>query len=99
MTKIEAWPSPVMVEVRSVPHMSSTRSVRIVPSWAFGPCGRPTGGASRSCSRIRRSTRRLEVRMPAKRSRAQTFRWPSPWNRLAANNLRIAATSASSGVD
>jgi hypothetical protein len=79
VTKIEAWPSPVRVEVRSVPHMVSTRSVRIVPSCAFGPCGRPSQlGASRSCLRIRRSTRRLEVRMPAKRKRAQTLRWPSP---------------------
>ena len=69
--------SPVMVEVRSVPHISSTRSVRMAPSWAFGPCGRSTRlGASRSCSRIRRSTRRLEVRMPAKRSRAQTSDGP-----------------------
>ena len=34
--KIAAWPSPVRVAVRSVPHISSTRSVRIVPSWAFG---------------------------------------------------------------
>jgi hypothetical protein len=79
VTKIEACPSPVRVEVRSAPHISSTRSVRMVPSWAFGPCGRPTRrGASRSCSRIKRSTRRLEVRTPAKRRRAQTLRWPSP---------------------
>src|SRR3954463_9626384 len=36
-----AWPSPVMTDVRSVPHMTSTRSVVIVPSWALEPCGRP----------------------------------------------------------
>jgi hypothetical protein len=41
-TKIEACPSPVRVEVRSLPHIRSTRSVRIVPSCALGPCGRPT---------------------------------------------------------
>jgi hypothetical protein len=35
-------------------------------------------GASRSCSRISRSTRRLEVRVPPWRSRAQTLRCPSP---------------------
>jgi len=63
------------VEVRSVPHIRSTRSVRIVPSWALGPCGRPTRpGASKSCSRISRRTRRLDVRVPAKRNRAQIFR-------------------------
>ena len=64
--------SSAKVEVRSVPHISSTRSVRRVPSWVFGPCGRPTQpGAWRPCSRVKRRTRRLEVRMPAKRSRAQ----------------------------
>ena len=36
-----AWPSPVITEVRSVPHIRSTRSVVIVPSWALGPRGRP----------------------------------------------------------
>src|SRR3982751_4905709 len=37
-----AWPSPVMTEVRSVPHMTSTRSEVIVPSW--GPRAvRPAG--------------------------------------------------------
>ena len=33
-TNTAAWPSPVVTEVRSVPHMRSTRSVVIVPSWA-----------------------------------------------------------------
>ena len=37
-----AWPSSVRVEVRSVPRISSIRYVRMVPSWAFGPCGRST---------------------------------------------------------
>jgi hypothetical protein len=49
-----------------VPHIASTRSVRTVPSWALGPCGRPTRpGACRPCSRVRRRTRRLEVRTPS----------------------------------
>jgi hypothetical protein len=75
VTKIAACPSPVMVEVRSVPHVASTLAVRIAPSWALGPCGRPTRpGANRPCARISRRTRRLEVRMPAKRTRAQTLR-------------------------
>ena len=75
VTKIEAWPSPVRADVRSVPHIASTRAVLIVPSWALGPCGRPTRpGACSPCSRVRRRTRRLEVRMPVKRSRAQIFR-------------------------
>jgi hypothetical protein len=92
-------PSPVRVEVRSVPHMASTRSVRIVPSCALGPWGRPIRlGANRSCARISRSTRRLEVRMPAKRSRAQTLRWPSPWKGLAASSARICSTSPSSDI-
>src|SRR3954454_16258668 len=36
-----AWPSPDITEVRSLPHMTSTRSVVIVPSWALEPRGRP----------------------------------------------------------
>src|SRR5688500_18178663 len=51
-----AWPSPVMTEVRSVPHMTSTRSVVIVPSWALEPCGRPARWcANRRFSRISRT--------------------------------------------
>jgi hypothetical protein len=37
-----------------------------------------------------RSTRRSEVRVPAMRRRAQTFRCPSPWKGLAASTRRIA---------
>ena len=70
-----AWPSPVITEVRSAPHLRSIRSVVIVPSWALGPRGRPARcGASRPCTRIRRSTRRRLVRMPLKRSRAHSLR-------------------------
>ena len=47
-------------------------------------------GASRSFSRISRSTRRREVRIPPWRSLAHTLRWPSPWNGLAASTARIA---------
>jgi hypothetical protein len=61
-----AGPSPVNVVVRSVPHMVSMVSGMMVPSWFRGPRGEPTRpGANRSFSRIRRSTRRNEVRVPA----------------------------------
>src|SRR6201987_3346163 len=61
-----AWPSPVKVTVRSVPHIVSTVSGMIVPSCARGPRADPTRlGANRSFSRIRRSTRRNDVRVPA----------------------------------
>ena len=88
---------------RSAPQIGAPHLVdplgAMVPSWALGPCGRPTRpGAWRPCSRVRRRTRRLEVRTPAKRRRAQILRWPSPWNGLAASNARIASTNASSGI-
>jgi hypothetical protein len=64
------WPSPVIVVVRSVPHIVSTVSGMMVPSWLRGPRGDPTrDGASRSFSRMSRSTRRFEVRTRAMRSR------------------------------
>ena len=98
-TNTATWPSPVQVVVKSVPHMVSTASGMMVPSWPRGPRGEPVrDGASRPCSRISRSARRLEVRMPAKRSLAQTFRCPSPWKALAASTPRIASTSAASGI-
>ena len=77
----------------------STVSGMMVPSWFLGPRGEPTlAGASRSFSRINRSTRRNELRMAQCRNRAQTLRWPSPWNGLAASTARIAAVSASSDI-
>jgi hypothetical protein len=98
-TNTAAWPCPVQVVVRSVPHMASTVAGTMVPSWARGPRGEPTReGASRSCAPISRSTRRLEVRTPPWRSRAQTFRCPSPWKGLAASTARIAPTKAASGM-
>ena len=98
-TNTAAWPSPVQVVVRSVPHMLSTVSGMMVPSWSRGPRGEPTRpGASSPCARISRSTRRLEVRTPAWRSLAQTFLCPSPWKGLAASTPRIAATSAASAI-
>jgi hypothetical protein len=61
---------PVIVVVRSVPHIVSTVSGMMVPSWLRGPRGDPTrDGASRSFSRMSRSTRRFEVRTRAMRSR------------------------------
>src|SRR5918912_769563 len=98
-TNTAAWPSPVIVEVRSVPHIVSTVSGMIVPSWLRGPRGAPfREGASRPCSRVSRSTRRLEVRTPPWRSLAQTLRWPSPWNGLAASTARIASSRSASGI-
>jgi hypothetical protein len=98
-TNTAARPSPVTAVVRSVPHITSTASGMMVPSWLLGPRGAPAReGASRSCSRISRSTRRFEVRTPPWRSRAQTLRWPSPWNGLATSTPRIASTSAASGI-
>src|SRR3954454_22119946 len=45
----------------------------MVPSWLRGPRGAPTReGASRLFARMSRRTRRLDVRTPATRSRAQT---------------------------
>ena len=71
-----AFPSRVVrQEVASVPHISSGRSVVIVPSCTRGPRRRPTRvGASSPASRISRSTRPFEVRTPASRSRAHTLR-------------------------
>ena len=73
-TKTRARPSArVTVSVMSVPHMTSTAAVVIVPSWGRA-AGRPTRcGASRPCRPIRRRTRRAEVRTPAWRSRARIF--------------------------
>ena len=53
-------------------------------------------GASSWASRIRRSTRVLEVRTPATLRRAQNFRWPCPVNGDAAVSCRIRAVSSSS---
>src|SRR3954462_10848335 len=98
-TNTAAWPSPVIVVVRSVPHIASSLSGMIVPSWLRGPRGEPTRvGASRLFCRISRSTRRNEVRVPACRNRAQTLRCPSPWNGLAESTPRIAVVSASSDI-
>jgi hypothetical protein len=80
-------------------HMVSTVSGMMVPSWLRGPRGEPTRpGASRSFSRISRSTRRNDVRIPAHRNRAQTLRCPSPWKGLAASTARIAVVKSSSDI-
>jgi hypothetical protein len=98
-TKTAAWPSPVIVVVRSVPHMVSIIPGMMVPSWLRGPRGAPVReGASRPCSRISRRTRRREVRTPPWRNLAHTLRWPSPWNGLAASTARIASRSSASGI-
>src|SRR3954471_24205814 len=51
-TNTATCPSPVRVVVRSVPHIVSTASGMMVPSWLRGPRGTPTRvGASRLFSR------------------------------------------------
>jgi hypothetical protein len=64
----------VNAAVMSVPHIVSTVSGMMVPSWFRGPRGRPVLPAERPFSRIRRRTRSFDVRSPAWRSRAQTLR-------------------------
>ena len=52
--------------VRSVPHIASTVSGMMEPSWLRGPRGEPTRvGASKLFWRISRNTRRIDVRVPA----------------------------------
>ena len=81
------WRSSMIVVVRSVPHIVSTVSGMMVPSWLRGPRGVPTrNGASRSFSRMSRSTRRFEVRTPAMRSRAQTLAVPLAVERACRNH-------------
>src|SRR6476620_12188747 len=73
-TKTLARPSwMVIVCVMSVPHISLTLSVMIVPSCGLASV-RPTRcGASKPLSRITRRTRRGLARTPAKRNRAHNL--------------------------
>ena len=89
-----AWPSPVNVAVRSVPHIVSTVSGMMVPSWLRGPRGEPTR-ARRQQVVLAHQPKHPAQRGPdaAQRNRAQTLRWPSPWNGLAASTARIAAAA------
>jgi len=83
--------------VASVPHNTSGRSTTIVPSCAFEPCACPIRvGDKRSFSRMSRNTRRGEVRTPANRSRAHTFRYPSPTHGEELNTSRIARRRSAS---
>ena len=97
-TKTVTWPSRrVAVEVASVPHITSGASVRMVPVWWRGPRGPPPRcGASRPASRIRRSTRGLPARTSRARSRAHTFRCPSPENGDEAISSRIRSVNCAS---
>ena len=73
--KMQAWPSPVMAPVWSLPHISSGRSVVMRPSWSLPADSlKVREGESRLASRIRRGTRRLQTRVPFSRSWAQTLR-------------------------
>ena len=68
----------VIVCVMSVPHISLTLSVVIVPSCGLAAV-RPTRcGASKPVSRITRRTRRGLARTPAKRNRAHNLRVAFP---------------------
>src|SRR4051812_10530104 len=84
LEQVERWIVPDAERVYAVvdnlnptwtmPHMTSTAVVVMVPSWACCS-GRPTRcGASRPCWPISRRTRRAEVRIPAWRKRAQILR-------------------------
>jgi hypothetical protein len=64
----------VTVWLMSVPHMTSTAAVVMLPSCILSGRLRTRCGASTPFSRIMRRTRPGEVRMPAKRSRAQILR-------------------------
>src|SRR5271167_4658779 len=74
-TKTLARPSRmVIVCVMSVPHISLTLSVMIVPSCGLVSVCPTRCGASMPFSRITRRTRRALVRTPAKRNRAHNLR-------------------------
>jgi hypothetical protein len=76
-TATKTWATPsteVTVWLMSVPHMTSTVSLVMVPSCILSGRLRTRCGASNPFSRIRRRTRPGEVRMPAKRRRAQILR-------------------------
>ena len=80
--KIQPHPSSnVKTRTPSVPHITFGACVTIVPACTRAAPWRPRCGESSLCARITRSTRVRATRIPSKiRSRAWTFRWPSPWN-------------------
>ena len=72
----------------------------ISPTWGFPPRRRQQWGESRLFSRITRSTRLRETRMPRQtRSRAQTLRCPSPSQRDASRSASMATSRASSEIE
>ena len=81
LAKTRTRPSADLPNLASVPQCRSGAVVEIVPSWPLtgrGGCRLGEGGWF-SC--ISRSTP-VAVQPPARghSSRAQTLRWPSPWN-------------------
>jgi hypothetical protein len=85
--------STVVIWVASVAHMTFGASVMIRRSCGASGRGQTRCGESRACSRISRSTRLRETRMPSTaRSRAQTLRWPSPVQGERARSARIAVS-------
>ena len=80
--KIQPHPSSnVKTRTPAVPHITFGACVTIVPACTRAVPWRPRCGESSLCARITRSTRVRATRIPSKiRSRAWTFRWPSPWN-------------------
>src|SRR5512132_1314700 len=87
----------VITCVASIAHMTFGASVTMWRSCAASGRGRVRWGDSSACSRIRRSTRLREVRIPSiARSLAQTLRWPSPVQGERARSARMAASSAAS---
>ena len=94
----QALPScTVVIWVASVAHVRSGAAVMMRRSWAVSARLQARCGDKGACARISRSTRWRETRMPSvTRSRAQTFRCPSPVQGERARSARIAASSASS---
>jgi hypothetical protein len=87
----------VVTWVASVAHITFGASVVMCLSCDVSGRGRARCGESRVCSRISRSTRLRETRMPSMaRSRAQTFRWPSPVQGERARSARMAASRSAS---
>src|SRR4051812_30955728 len=82
-----AWPSPVIVVVRSVPHIMSTASGMMVPSWL-------RGAARRS------DTRRGEQIVLSREPQHPAFRGPHTGNAQPRPDLAVAFTvERASGKD
>ena len=93
--------SSVNSRTPSVPHMRLAAWVMISPTWGFPITAAAAMGREQVVrSRITRSTRLLETRMPRQtRSRAQTLRCPSPSQGDASRSASMATSRASSEIE